>query len=305
MNVVLSLLIELLHISLMLVAAPLLTGMIDWLRARMIGRAGPSILAPGRELIRLFRKHAVTQDNVSIITRSAPVMAVGIVLAAIAMVPSFAIGMALGPLADLLVIVTLLMAQRVIVALAVFDAGDAGAGLAAERVVSLSVLTDAAMIVAVVALGLMANGFNIDQIVAQQHESLLLPVGASAVALSALLTIFLAQAAVGGDDGEAVFNGPDLALIRFSGWLRRLLSINLLSALFLPIGMASADSGPLGWLIGLSAWGLKLFLFLFGFAAVQTAFGRISRQTLPDLIGVAAVLALLAVIIVLATASAV
>jgi formate hydrogenlyase subunit 4 len=55
MTVVLSLFAQLLHIGLILVAAPTVAGTLDSLDARLCGRSGPPILAPWRDLARLSR----------------------------------------------------------------------------------------------------------------------------------------------------------------------------------------------------------------------------------------------------------
>jgi formate hydrogenlyase subunit 4 len=305
MSLYLALLTQALHIGLVLAAAPLLAGTMEVLLARMASRSGPPILAPWRDLVRLWRKTPVWQDNLSLVTALTPVAALGIMLAATALVPSFTLGMALSPLADTLVIAALMIAGRITLALAAFDSGAPRPGFAAQDAASLAVLAEPALILFVVALGMMAGGFNLDQIIAQQQDGMLLPAVASAVALTALLGIVLAETSRGTESQEQVFNGPDLALARFAGWLRQLLWLNLIGALFLPVGMSSAEFGPLGWVIGLLAWIAKLFLFSFCLAAVQTAFGRVPRHSLPDLIGVVALLALLAVVIVLASAGAV
>lgn len=305
MSLYLALLTQALHIALMLAAAPALAGVKEVLLARMSGRSGPPVLAPWRDLVRLWRKTPVWQDNLSPVTALAPAATLGMMLANAALVPSFAVGMALSPISDTLVIAALMIAGRITLALAAFDAGAPRPGFAAQDAASLAVLAEPALILFVVALGMMAGGFNLDQIIAQQQDGLLLPAVASAVTLTALLGIVLAETSQGTDSQEQVFNGPDLALTRFAGWLRQLVWFNLIGALFLPIGMSSAEFGPLGWLIGILAWAAKLFLFSFCLAAVQTAFGRIPRHSLPDLIGVVALLALLAVVIVLASAGAV
>ncbi|HQT76745.1 MAG: hypothetical protein B7Z80_07455 [Rhodospirillales bacterium 20-64-7] len=305
MRLYLALLTQGLHIALLLAMAPLVAGVTDWLAARMAGRAGPPVLLAWRDLVRLWRKTPVTQDNLSVVSEVAPAAGLGTMLAAAALVPSFTLGMALSPLADTLVIAALMIAGRVIFALAAFDSGAARPGLAAQDAASLAVLAEPALILFVVALGMMAAGFNIDQIIAQQQEGMLLPAVASTVALTALLGVVLGEAATRDSLRDQVFSGPDLALAKLAGWLRRLVWIDLIGALFLPIGMSTAEAGPIGWLIGLLAWGGKLFFFLFCLCGVQTALGRIPRHSLPNLIGVAALLALLAVVIVLASTGAV
>ena len=57
----------------------------------------------------------------------------------------------------------------------------------------------------------------------------------------------------------------------------------------------------IAWLIGLATWGIKLGTFVLGLCAIQTTLGRVPHRRLPDLIGVAALLALLAAIMVLAS----
>jgi glucose dehydrogenase len=87
-----------------------------------------------------------------------------------------------------------------------------------------------------------------------------------------------------------------------TGWLRRLIWIDLIGVMFLPVGIANAEDGPLFWLVGLAFWALRLVAFLLGLSVVRTLLGPMPRRSLPDLIGVAALLALLATIMVLASA---
>jgi formate hydrogenlyase subunit 4 len=305
MKLYLALLTEILHIGLMLLAAPLLAGLLVALRARLAGHKGPPLLEPWRDLLRLWRKTPLQQDNLSPVSTLAPIAGLAFMLAGAALVPSFTLGMALSPVADLLVVAGLLIAGRVTLALAAFDGGAARPGFAAQEAARLAVLAEPALLLCVAALGMMAGGFNIDQIIAQQQDGLLLPAIASAVTLTALLGVILAETAIAESLRRDLFNGPDLALSRFAEWLRMVIWLNLIGALFLPVGMSTADSGPRGWLIGGLAWVVKLFLFILALASVQTAVGRIPRHSLPDLIGVAALLALLAVVIVLSSTGAV
>jgi formate hydrogenlyase subunit 4 len=303
MNLYLSLLTQVLHIGLMLATAPSVAGATDWLAARMAGRSGPSSTLPWQDVIRLWRKTPVTQENLSIVSAIAPAAGLGMMLAAAALVPSFTLGMALSPLADLLVIAALLAAGRIIFALAAFDSGAALPGLAAQDAASLAVLAESALILLVVALGVMGAGFGLDPIITQQQEGMLAP-AASSVALTALLAIVLAETASGDGLKGQVFTGPDLAMAKLAGWLRRLVWIDLIGALFLPLGMSTAASGPASWLLGLLAWAAKLVLFVFCFCAVQTALGRIPRRSLPNVIGAAALLALLSMLIALVSTGA-
>jgi formate hydrogenlyase subunit 4 len=303
MTIVLSLLAQILHTGLMVVAAPTVAGALDWLDARLTGRRGPPILLPWRDLVRLSRKTPAIVESVSVVSRVAPALGLGATLSAAALVPSFTLGMAFAPLADVLVIVSLLTVARLAAGLAALDAGAALPGLAAQNASARAVLAEPALMLAVVTLALIGGSFNLDLIIGQQREGLLLPAAASAVALIAMLALLFAEASIAPSEADPILSGTDLAISRMTCWLRRLVWIDLIGGLFLPVGMAAAaDNGLLAWLIGLGFWAVKLAAFILGLSAIQTGLGRVPRHSLPDLIGVAALLALLATIMVLASA---
>lgn len=294
----LSILAQILHSSLMIVAAPTVAGAMAWLEARWSGRSGPPILLPWRELLRLARKTPMVHENLSVVSRVAPAVALGAMVSAVSLVPSFALGMALSPLSDALVVVSLLTIARVAEALTALDSGAALPGLMQQRTGALAVMAEPAAMVAVLALALVGGSFNLDLIIAQQREGMLLPAAASAVALTALLALVFADPR-DDDRGDETFSGMDLAIARMTGWLRRLVWADLIGGLFLPAGIANADNGALGWSIGLALWAAKLAAFMLGLSAVRAILGRVPRHSLPDLLGVAVLLALLATIMVL------
>jgi creatinine amidohydrolase/Fe(II)-dependent formamide hydrolase-like protein len=76
--------------SMMLALAPVLTGCVRWLKARLMGRRGPHPLQPWRDFLKLLKKRPVLAENASIISRAAPYVAVASALLAAALVPSFA-----------------------------------------------------------------------------------------------------------------------------------------------------------------------------------------------------------------------
>jgi formate hydrogenlyase subunit 4 len=200
-----------------------------------------------------------------------------------------------------LVVVSLLAVARSAEGLAALDSGAPLPGLAAQNASARAVLAEPALMLAVTTLALIDGSFNLDLIIGQQREGLLLPAAASAVALTAMLALAFAEASVARDSLDHMASGTGLAVSRMTGWLRRLIWIDLIGGLFLPVGMAVADNGPLAWLIGLAVWIIKLAAFVLGLSAIQTLLGRVPRHGLPDLVGVAALLALLATIMVLAS----
>lgn len=302
MTFVLSLIAQVLHIALMIAVAPVIAGGMDWLDARLSGRAGAPVLLPWRDLVRLFRKTPAVTEGASAVARFAPAVSLGMTVSVASLVPSFTLGMALSPLADVLVIASLLAAARVAVALAAFKSGAALPGLMQQGASVRAVFAEPALMLAVVALALMAGSFNLDAVIGQQQQGALLPAAASAIVLAAMLALLLAHGSVADRGAAAVYGGRELAMLRVADWLRRLVWIDLIGALFLPVGMGSPDSGPLGWCIGLVVWVCRTVGFAVCLSVVRTIPGPVPRQSLPDLLGVAALLALLAMIIVLASA---
>ena len=112
MSILSGLLTQLLHLALILALAPVLTGCVRWLKARLMGRRGAHPLQPWRDLLKLLKKRPVLAENASAISRAAPYVAVGAALLAAALVPSFARGMLLAPFSDLLLIARLLALGR-------------------------------------------------------------------------------------------------------------------------------------------------------------------------------------------------
>ena len=231
----------------------------------------------------------------------APSLGLGATLSAAALVPSFTLGMAFAPLADVLVIVSLLTLARLAAGLAALDSGAAWPGLAVQGAAARAVLAEPALMLTVVVLALIDGSFNLDVIAGQQRDGLLLPSAAATVALTAMLALVFAEASTATDGLEHMQSGAELAMSRMALWLRRMVWIDLIGALFLPLGMASAGDDVLAWLTGLGSWGVKLAVFIAGLSAIQTIAGRVASKDLPDLLVVAGLLALLAIVMVLAS----
>ena len=298
MSIALALIAQVLHILLILAAAPTLAGIAGWLEARLDGQSGPPVLLPWRTLTSLSRKTPTVLESNSRVSHIAPAVGFGVTLTAAILVPSFALFTTLSPVADILVIVSLLALARAAAALGALDSGAARSGVRQQDASALAVIAEPAALLSVVAVALMAGTFNLDAIIAQQRDGTLMPAAASLLAMIALGTLFVAETTRVDDS----LGGIDLALAQATAWLRRLVWIDLICGLFLPAGIASADSGPLGWLIGLGFWVIKLLLVVLTLAGLSSLFGRIPRHSVPGVLGVAALLALLAVIMVLAGA---
>lgn len=301
MSVIISIVAEMLHLALMVLAPLVVAGIMDWLDARLAGREGLPILLPWRNLVRLSRKTAVVPESASRVLSLAPAISLGTTFTAAALVPSFTLGMALAPLADGLVVASLLSMARVAGSLGALDTGTAASGVAAQHGSALAVLAEPALLLFVFSLALMGGSFNLDLIIGQQREGMLLPAAASAVALTSLLALVFAEASDTSAGLDLDYSGIDLAVSHATVWLRRLVWIDLIGALFLPIGMAAPDEGLMQWGTGLLCWVAKLAIAVICLCCSRTLLGRVARRDMADLAGIAVLLALLAAIMVLAS----
>ena len=301
---------QILHLALMLAAAPLLVGLIRWLKARLLGRIGPPILQPWRDLLRLARKQPVLAYNASFLFRAAPALGFAATLAAAALVPSFALGMTTAPLSDLLVIAGLLGLGRCILALAGMDIGTAFGGIGASREMMFSVFAEPGLILVIFTLALLAGTTNLDAIATLLRE------GALGLRVSLGLTLIATCVIAIAENGripvdnpathleltmvhEAMvleYSGRDLALIEATAALKLLLWLGLIGAIFCPFGMAIADRSLLGWPVGLLTWAGKMAGLAAALACFETGIAKMRVFRVPEFLGAALLFGLLAAV---------
>ena len=101
-----------LQMLLVLLLAPLATGLVRKMKARLTRRRGPSVLQPYRDLLRLVRKETVLAENASWLFRTAPYAIFAATWVAAALVPTFATGLLFSWTADLIAITALLGRAR-------------------------------------------------------------------------------------------------------------------------------------------------------------------------------------------------
>ena len=102
-----ALLTQFAQMALVLGLAPLLTGLVRKVKARLQRRQGPPLLQPYRDLRRLFGKDVVMAANASWLFRGAPYVVFAITWVAASLIPTFATGLLFSWSGDLLVIIAL------------------------------------------------------------------------------------------------------------------------------------------------------------------------------------------------------
>lgn len=268
MSTLLGVLALVVHTALIAMAAPLLWGAIDSLAARFAGRGGPPVLQAWRDTVRLLRKQPMRAENASVAMRAAPVTVLSLAAVCGLLIPSFTLGMATAPAADILSIAVLLMLGRTVQTLAAIDAGTGPSGVGATEGTRLALASEPALLLAFAALAYGAGDGNLDLILRSARDGGLASGPAAAVAAGALALLAWADAARPLPDAD--FSARDLAMLRLASQLRLVAWIDLVGALAVPLSLASADAGPVTWGIGLVGWGIRVM-----FAALALAGARV------------------------------
>ena len=300
MTIALGVVAQLVHIVLMLAAAPTLMGICHWIEARLAGRIGPPPLQRWRDLQRLLRKQSVLASSASPVSTHAPLAALACAAVAACLVPSFTLGMMSAPVADLVLIFGLLMTGRVASALTAMDSGTAAGGIGASRSMLRWSLAEPSCVLVAFVLAILAGSANVDVIAGVQAEQIMRWRAGLGILLAATTLVALSDV-LPRDPLSPELGGRELALIDVANALRLLVWFDLLGALFVPLGMARLDDAPLGWLLGLIAWLVRSLLFIVALVLLRTGLGRISRRRAAGALTAALLLALLAAVFTLSS----
>jgi formate hydrogenlyase subunit 4 len=306
-----DLLVQGAQMLLVLVAAPLLTGLIRVLKARALRRRGPSIFQPYRDLARLLRKEATLAENASWLFRVTPYLVFAATWVAASLVPTFAAGLMFSWSADLIAIVALLGSARFFLALAGMDVGTAFGGIGTSREVMIAALAEPALIMIVFTLALIAGSTQLSTIA----EFMLSPaVGlrvSLGLALVGLIMVAIAENARMPIDNPAThleltmvheamvleYSGRHLALIELAAALKLVVYVSLIACVFLPWGIAPAQSAGEALAYGAAAYLGKLLVCGAALAVFEVSVAKLRVFRAPDFIGAALMLGLLAVLL--------
>jgi formate hydrogenlyase subunit 4 len=288
--------------------APAVVGYTRWLKARLQGRLGASILQPYRELRKTFGKNLVIADSASWIFRTAPLVVGATAVTATVLVPVVWPSPLSDQLGDLFVLTGLLMLGTVFLGLAALDPGTAFGGMGSSREMTVSALTEPTLAVAVVALALTTGSTSLGAITSAVLATPSLALGPGhALACAAFLIAVLAEAGRLPVDNpethleltmihEAMlleYSGPYLALLEGAAALRLTLLLTLAANLFVPWGLArSPNPAALG--LAAAALVVKLGVLATLLAVLETRVAKLRLFRVPELLAVSFTLALLA-----------
>jgi formate hydrogenlyase subunit 4 len=286
------------RLALWLLLAPLLPGIINKVKAWVAGRRGAPVLQLYFDLARLWRKGVVLSTLASPGFIAGPAVAWVAVAGAAMLMPLGPAGGAISFRGDMLLLIYLLALARFCTAWAAMETGSAFEGMGAAREVSYAVLSEAALIAAVLSLSVETGSVSL--------RSMLAPsAGAGAVLLAAgLFAVLLVEnCRVPFDDPnthleltmvhEAMIldhSGPPLAAILHGVSVKLLLCAVLLVQAVLPMGVLS----PLTAALAL-AGGVLTVTLAAGLA--ESLMARLAFRRVPLLLTTAFLLCLFALLV--------
>lgn len=248
----------LLRLGVWLLAAPLLPGLINKVKAWMAGRRGPPVLQLYYDLAKLWRKGVVVSTLASPGFVAGPAVAWVAVLGAALLLPLGPLDALLGFPGDVLLLIYLLALARFATAWAALETGSAFEGMGAAREVSFAVLAEAAVITAILTLSWQSRSLSLQEMLAPSAGPgmVLLAVG--------LFTVLLAEnCRVPFDDPNTHLeltmihevmvldhSGPLLAAVLHGAAMKLLLFAALLVQAVLPLGGLTAPAAAVALIAG-------------------------------------------------------
>jgi formate hydrogenlyase subunit 4 len=317
MAVIFDFVVQIGQMLLVVLLAPLLTGFVRKVKARLQRRQGPPLIQPYRDLVRLLRKDVVLAENASWLFRVSPYLVFAATWVAASLVPTFRTGLLFSWSADLIAIIALLGSARFFLALAGLDVGTSFGGIGSSREVMIASLAEPATIMIVFTVALIAGSTQLSSMAAflvSSEVGLRVSLG---LALLALIMVAIAENARIPVDNPAThleltmvheamvleYSGRHLALIELSASLKLLLYMSLIACLFAPWGLAPSGAGFGVLAIGVGAFLVKLAVGAFLLAVFESSIAKMRVFRVPEFLGAALMLGLLATLLLFVSRS--
>jgi formate hydrogenlyase subunit 4 len=297
----------LLELVLLVLLGPLVTGIIQKLKARLQCRQGAGVLQPYRDLAKLFRKGTVQADTASGFFRSIPVLVLAATVAAGALVPALRAGPPAFALGDALMLLGLLALARFLTAIGAFDAGGAFGGMGASREMTIAPLVEPVLMMVVFSTAVAAGTTELGALAAHRGTSWILDWhAADFLGFAAMLVLLPAETGripVDNPDTHLELtmlhegmllehSGPGLGCMMLASHTRQIVTLGLVAALFFPI--ASDGTGAVDLLLGAGAFAAKILVLAIFLALVESSYAKLRLFRVPQYLGIGFVCALTA-----------
>ncbi|MCQ2078464.1 MAG: NADH-quinone oxidoreductase subunit H [archaeon] len=305
-----SILVSAIQAVFLIAVSPLITGIVKKVKALMQHRRGADILQPYRDLAKLLRKDETVSESTSFLFRVIPFVCMAAMTLLAFMTPVFFTGI-LAPYGDIVTLVYLFTLYRFCMVLGGLEGGSVFGGMGSSREMMMSVLIEPALLLALMSMCVLSNGgTDISSI-----PTLLIALGSAAfcpalllAAASFAITLVAENARIPFDNPAThleltmihegmllEYSGRGLALMELSSEMRLTIFMTMLGTMFFPWGISTTLEG-LDLLVGLVAILVKLVVFAFLLAVLESSISKSRLFKTPNMLTASFVLALLAII---------
>ncbi len=240
--------------------APFIQGVINRTKAIVAGRVGQPLLQPYRDLLKLVRKGAVYSQTTTWIFRLAPVVGLGSMICATALLPLGAFRAFVPFAGDLVMLAYLLALARFMTVLAALDTGSSFEAMGASREVTFSALAEPALFLGLAALARQTGNLSLTSVLAAISSGTWMRAApALGLTIGALMVVFLTEnARIPVDDPTTHLEltmiheamvldhcGPDFAMIQYAVALKMWILGAIVVAIAIPwhSGNSLLDAG--------------------------------------------------------------
>lgn len=303
--------LSLAQLILVLSLAPLISGIIKKTKARLQHRRGAGVLQPYFDLAKLFRKEMVRSSTSSWVFVATPYILFTTTLVIILLVPTAFTPVPFHWAGDIITVIYLFAFGRFFLALVGLDTASAFGGLGSSREMSIASIIEPAMLLAIFTVSVTAGSTNLSTIVSKLSTTPTSMANPSHIlALSALFIVTIAETGRIPVDNPSThleltmiheamileYSGRYLALVEWAAQVKLFIFLALIVNMFFPIGMATSLTAP-DLALGVGALLAKVIFLAVVVALVESTNAKLRLFRVPDLLMVAFMLSLLALIL--------
>lgn len=233
----------------LLLLAPLFSGISRFIRARIQSRRGAGILQDYRDIAKLMTRQNILPDNAGMVSKVMPYVLIGSVLVVAMSLPLFVLASPFGGGGDLITAIYLFALFRFFFSIAGLDSNSTFSGLGASREVTLGVLAEPILMLSLLVIALIAGSTNFGVMSAVLGaQTWAYPVATVVALIAAAFAVFIEMGKIPFDLAEAEqelqegplteYSGPALALIKIGLSLKSMVVAAIVAAVLLPFGAA-------------------------------------------------------------------
>lgn len=296
--------------AVLVLLAPLVRTAIKKVKARMQNRVGPPLMQGYYDLIKLFQKESVFSSNSSFIFQLTPLVVFGVAITVAMLIPALISFSPFSAYSDIIFIVYLLGLSVFFTVLSGLDAGSAFGGMGSAREMLVYSLSEPAMILVIFTVAII-NGTTqligiVGHAIAEPQTIFLI---SNVFAFFAFFIVALAENARIPVDNPAThleltmvheamileYSGRQLAFIEWASSIKLTVFLALLVTIFFPFGIATT-AGASALAMAFVMFCAKMTLAIIAVGLVESSIAKLRLFRLPDFIGIAVVLSVIALI---------